>query len=145
MANPTDIRSQLKRDEGTVLFAYQDNAAERYWTIGTGRLIDHRKGGGISPDEADYLLDNDIHRVRAAIYAALPWADKLDATRLGVLLNMAFQLGVTGLLEFKRTLAEVEAGNYAQAAADMLLSAWAKQTPERAQRLANQMGSGIWN
>ena len=44
----------LRRDEGRVRHAYQDHLG--YWTIGVGRLIDQRKGGGLSEDEIDYLL-----------------------------------------------------------------------------------------
>jgi lysozyme len=45
-----NIAEQLRRDEGEVLHAYQDKYG--YWTIGVGRLIDARKGGGISVEES---------------------------------------------------------------------------------------------
>jgi lysozyme len=57
---------------------------------------------------------------------------------------MAFQLGTDGLLGFKNTLALIRDGKYAEAADAMLLSLWAKKTPERAKRLAEQMRSGVW-
>jgi len=61
-----------------------------------------------------------------------------------VLVNMAFQLGVVGLLQFKDTLTNVREGNYSGAAAAMLLSKWREQTPDRAKRLATQMETGVW-
>lgn len=138
----TNLRDQLKRDEGTVLSEYKDHLG--YSTIGTGRLIDKRKGGGITQAEADYLLDNDIAKVTQQVRSRLPWSDKLDEVRRGVLANMAFQMGIDGLLGFKNTLAMVERGDYQAAAAGMLNSKWATQTPQRAQRLSKQMASGQW-
>lgn len=137
-----DIIDQLKRDEGFRSSAYRDHLG--YLTIGIGRLIDERRKGGISEDEAEYLLENDIRRVTSALRSTIPWIDGIDSARRGVLVNMAFQLGVNGLLAFKRTLAHVQAGSYAAAASEMLQSDWAKQTTERAERLATQMMTGIW-
>jgi lysozyme len=139
---PADIASQLRRDEGEVLSAYQDHLG--YWTLGVGRLIDPRRGGGISAGESAYLLANDIGRIETLLDARLPWWRDLDDARRGVLVNMAFQLGVQGLLGFAATLALVQQRRWADAAAQMLQSKWAGQTPERAQRLARQMESGRW-
>lgn len=136
------LTQQLRRDEGEVLHAYQDHLG--YWTIGIGRLIDQRKGGGISAEESAYLLANDIAVRIAALRQKLDWFDELDEARQGVLVNMAFQMGVEGLLGFRNTLAMVRAGDYAGAASGMLSSLWANQTPERAKRLAEQMRTGEW-
>jgi lysozyme len=138
-----NIREQLARDEGVKPAAYQDHLG--YWTIGVGRLIDERKGGGLRPDEIDYLLDNDINDRREALTKALPFFKNLDAARQGVLINMAFQLGTAGLLSFKTTLGFIARYDYEGAAQQMLLSKWATQTPERAQRLAKQMKEGVWH
>lgn len=135
-------RKQLRRDEGEELSAYTDS--EGYLTIGIGRLIDKRKGGGISQAESEYLFSNDYDSKLAEVRRRIPWFSSLDVARQGVLLNMAFQMGVDGLLGFKNTLAMIERGDYAQAADGMLQSLWAKQTPERAKRLSEQMRSGKW-
>lgn len=137
-----EITTQLRRDEGEVLTAYTDSLG--FLTIGIGRLIDERKGGGISADEAAYLLANDIRAKTAGVLAALPWAAGLDEARRGVLVNMAFQLGLNGLLGFKNTLALIQGGNYARAAEGMAASLWAKQTPARCARLQKQMVTGEW-
>lgn len=135
-------RKQLKRDEGEVLHAYSDSLG--YITIGIGRLIDKRKGGGISEEESAYLFANDFNRTLSEVRRRIPWLDRLDVARQGVLLNMAFQLGVDGLLGFKNTLAMVERGDYERAADGMLQSLWAQQTPKRAKRLSDQMRDGRW-
>ena len=137
-----DLRQQLIRDEGSVNHAYQDSLG--FTTIGVGRLIDANRGGGLSDSEVDYLLNNDITDKTAQVLEALPWASKLNEPRLGVLINMAFQMGIGGLLQFKRALGSIEDGQYGEAAKEMLDSAWAKQTPARALRLAKQMETGEW-
>ena len=137
------LTAQLRRDEGTRATAYKDSMG--WLTIGVGRLIDSRKpGAGLRPDEIDYLLRNDIADRVAALQRALPWFEKLDQARQGVLINMAFQLGTDGLLAFRQTLALVRDGKYAEAAEQMLKSKWAEQTPARAKRLSEQMKTGEW-
>ncbi len=137
-----DLKQQLIRDEGVVNHAYADSLG--FLTIGVGRLIDKRRGGGLSPEEVEFLLTNDITVMSAAVLKTLPWSSKLSEPRLAVLINMAFQLGIGGLLEFKRTLGSIEDGQYSEASMEMLDSLWAQQTPERAKRLAKQMLTGEW-
>lgn len=137
-----DSYSQLKRDEGEVLHAYQDHLG--YWTIGIGILIDKRKGGGLRPEESEFVFRNRLRLLDAELADRIPWISKLDPARKGVLINMAFQMGVTGLLGFKNTLALIQSGKYQDAAKAMLQSKWATQTPARAQRLSNQMATGQW-
>jgi lysozyme len=134
--------SQLRRDEGEVLHAYQDHLG--YWTIGVGILIDQRRGGGLLPEESEFILQNRVRQRREAVAKSLPWFSQLDDARQGVLLNMSFQLGVAGLLAFKNTLEHVRLGQYSKAAELMLQSKWASQTPARASRLAKQMETGEW-
>lgn len=137
-----DSYSQLKRDEGEVLHAYEDSLG--FLTIGIGILIDKRKGGGLRPEESEFIFRNRLKLLDAELNNRLPWITKLDQARRGVLINMAFQLGVSGLLGFKNTLAMIEAGKYQDAANSMLQSKWATQTPARAKRLSNQILAGVW-
>lgn len=137
-----DSYSQLKRDEGEVLHAYQDHLG--FWTIGIGILIDKRKGGGLRPEESEFIFRNRLKLLDAELTDRLPWISKLDPARKGVLTNMAFQMGVAGLLGFKNTLALIQSGKYQDAAKAMLQSKWATQTPARANRLSRQMETGIW-
>lgn len=135
----TNILDQLKRDEGLRLKPYKDSVDKL--TIGYGRNLDDE---GISRDEAEYMLHNDVIQHGADLAAHLPWTNSLDAARRGVLLNMAFNMGVAGLMQFRNTLALIQAGNYAEAAEEMLKSRWAEQVGPRAHRLAEQMRSGVW-
>lgn len=137
-----NLFKQLREEEGEVLHAYKDS--EGYLTIGVGRLIDQRKGGGLSKEEAQYLLNNDVERFTKATLKALPWVANLDEARQGVFIGMAFQMGINGVLDFKNMLAKCKAKDYSGAATEMTNSLWAKQTPWRAARLAEQMRTGKW-
>lgn len=138
-----ELTRQLRGDEGVEPHAYQDHLG--FWTIGVGRLIDKRKSGsGLRPSEIDMLLQNDIDDRIEALTRRLQWFQDLDDARRGALLNMSFQLGVDGLLGFKNTLRMIERGDYSAAAEGMLNSLWARQTPERAARMAQQMKTGVW-
>jgi lysozyme len=138
-----ELTKQLRGDEAVKPCVYRDSLG--LWTIGVGRLVDSsRPGAGLRDDEITYLLNNDIDDRIAALTKALPWFQNLDDARQGVLLNMAFQMGTDGLLAFKNTLALVRDGKYSEAAAAMLESRWAEQTPNRAKRLSEQMRDGAW-
>ncbi|WP_199707265.1 glycoside hydrolase family protein [Teichococcus wenyumeiae] len=108
-------------------------------TIGIGRALNRK---GITAAEARYLLGNDVVEVREQVARSLPWSTRLTPVRRMVLEAMAFQMGLAGLLGFKNTLAMVERGDYAGAAAGMLNSQWARQTPARAKRMADLMREG---
>jgi lysozyme len=136
------LTKQLRRDEGEVLHAYQDHLG--FWTIGIGRLIDERKGGRISSVESANMLANDIADKMAELDRRLPWYRQLDPVRQGAIVNMAFQLGVDGLLGFTNTLGLIRQGRYPEASVQMLKSKWASQTPERALRMSKQIKEGTW-
>lgn len=138
--NLQKLIEELKRDEGCVLHAYQDSLG--YTTIGIGRMIDERRGGGISQDEAEYLLANDIERVTRALQERVDCFNDLDDVRQRSLVNMAFQLGIGGLLKFKKMLAAMDDEQWSTAANEALDSRWAQQTPERAKRIAYMIETG---
>lgn len=134
-----NISDQLIRDESIRLRPYKDSVGKL--TIGVGRNLDDV---GISESEADFMLANDISAVTAQLSSNLPWTEGLDDARRGVLLNMAFNMGIHGLLGFKNMMAAVQVGKYTEAANEMLDSKWATQVGARAHRLAQQMETGVW-
>ena len=145
-----DLQQQLIRDESVKLFVYDDangkpivpgSHVEGHPTIGIGRALDVH---GISMSEALYLNNNDIKDVQNGLLDSLPWLANLDMVRFAALENMAFNLGVNGLLGFTETLAAIKQGNYELAAEDMLQSEWAQQVGDRANRLAQQIKTGVW-
>ena len=128
------VREILKQDEGEVLHAYQDHLG--YWTIGYGRLIDKRRGGGITQREAEFLLDNDISRVVEQLAARTDFLSHPEEVQ-HALINMAFQLGVNGLMSFRKMWGHLALRDYKAAADEALDSRWATQTPKRAQRVTD--------
>lgn len=134
---------QLTLDEGKKRTVYHDHLG--FATIGVGRLVDDRKpGAGLRDSEMAFMLQNDINDRISALAIAYPWFMRLDEARQGVLLNMSFQLGMTGLAGFRNTMELIRSGFYDKAADAMLLSKWAAQTPERAKRMSDQMRTGVW-
>ena len=128
------ITADLKRDEGFVSHAYQDSKG--FWTIGYGRLIDERLGGGITESEALGLLERDIHQTFADLDRTLPWWRALPPFQQRGLVNMAFNLGLPRLLTFKKMLAALQTGDGERAAIEALDSIWAGQVKGRADRIA---------
>jgi lysozyme len=125
-----------------VAHCYADSLG--YLTIGVGHLVDKRRGGKLPEHIIDALLDYDIDSHWHELVEALPWVKDLDEVRQHVMLDMAFNLGIPGLLTFRNTLRYIQEGNYVQAAANMLLSKWARQVKTRAVRLAKMMETGQW-
>jgi lysozyme len=133
-----NLTEQLKRHEGFVPHAYQDHLG--FWTIGYGRLVDKSRNGGISKDEADMLLRADIARVITELHARLSFYERLPDRKKQALANMAFQLGINGLLNFRRMLSAIKDGDWTRARIEALDSRWASQTPARAREIANMIG-----
>ena len=128
------LRTQIQQDEGLRLTPYRDTNGKL--SIGYGRNLTDR---GISPPEADLLLDHDLTLARSEVLLHCPWTSTLDGPRHAVLVAMAYNMGMTRVLEFTQTLAAVEAGRYEDAARAMMDSRWATQVGNRARRLAAQM------
>lgn len=145
----TNIIDQLKRDEGFVDHIYIDSVGKR--TIGYGHNLDAKPIpdldiGPLTEWEATAILKQDVYDTNALLIKDLPWLSNFDflGPRYGVLLNMSFNMGVNGLLKFKRFLGYVESGDYNIASFEMLNSLWARQTHQRAFRLSIQMRDGVW-
>ncbi len=133
------IEDQLIRDEALRLKPYRDSVGKL--TIGVGRNLDDV---GISQDEAMTLLQNDIEHASAVLRTRLPWTISIDEVRRAALVNMCFNMGIGGLLGFRKFLAALESGDYKSAAAEMMDSTWYKQVGDRAHRLSIQIETGEW-
>lgn len=135
--NTTDLIKQLRIDEGVRKHPYLCTAKKL--TIGVGRNLDDV---GLSDDEIDYLLANDIKRVEAALDKALPWWRQMTDRRQQALANFCFNVGIGTVLTFKNTLAFLKAGDYDRAADNLLLSKYAKQVGQRAVRVSQMIREG---
>jgi lysozyme len=134
-----DIYEQLRRDESVRKFPYRDTVGKL--TIGVGRNLN---GKGLSDEEIEHLLENDIREITIEANGKLPWFPALDGVRQGVILNMIFNMGFAGLEKFPRFLQAVAQGEWETAADEMRDSEWARQVGDRAVRLEEQMRTGAW-
>lgn len=130
------IEEQLILHEGMRLKPYRCPAGKL--TIGVGRNLEAK---GLTKEEALILLRNDIAETTNQLQT-YAWYARLDPIRQKVLVDMAYNLGVGGLLKFRKMIAALERGDYEGAADQMLDSRWAEQVGMRATRLAEMMRSG---
>ena len=95
-----DFLNLIRKHEG---FSASANGDRRdSLTIGYGRLIDARRGGGITRQEAKFLLAGDTKWAEETLRALYQGADDFTAARYSTLVYMAFDLGRGGLLRFSK-------------------------------------------
>ncbi len=135
--NYEKLIKSVKKHEGLRLKPYRCTAGKL--TIGYGRNLEDT---GISKNAAEILLVKDLERVQTKLLKKINY-DKYPSHVQNVLLEMGFQLGVPGLLKFKKTLQLIDNGDYIGASKEMLNSKWAKQTPKRANTLSKLMKEGF--
>ena len=128
--NIDTVTEMLIANEGVVLHEYKDHLG--YSTLGVGRLIEKDKGG-ITEEEAKYLLANDIQTVCDRLDRNWSWWRDLSEDRQHVMIDLSFNLG-NRLGQFKNFLANLQAGNYQAASDDLMDSKYAEQVPNRATR-----------
>ncbi len=133
------ITDMIKRYEGLSLKPYRCNAGKL--TIGFGRNLEDV---GIDVNEAEIMLSADLQKAEEELKNKVPFYKQLSLVRKGVLLNMAFNLGITGLLKFKNMLSAMERRDYDTAADEMLDSKWAKEVGSKADELAQMMKEDAW-
>jgi lysozyme len=135
------LLEMLKRHEGVRSHVYLCSAG--YETIGVGRNIS-KSGMGLSGDEVDYLLENDIVRVIKELSLEYPWFKDLDDVRKDAMIDISFNLGATRLRGFKRALAAMEVADYKMAAKEFLDSKWSRDVKGRATELCYMIEMGSY-
>lgn len=157
MIDEFEAVQRLSLHEGIRLQPYR--CSRGYLTIGVGRNLETNPlsreeikvlgrrdlSSGITRQEAFFLLRGDIRRTLENCRKNIPFFDNLDDERQYVLVDMAFNLGINGLLKFKKMLTFIGVGNYRQAAAELLSSRYASQVHIRAERLAQTLQNGYWH
>ena len=127
------VIDSLKQEEGFDGMPYEDTLGIP--TIGYGTKLP------LTEEEAELLLKHRLDKKILEISEKEPFFLDLPQKAQEVIANMAYQLGVGGVLEFKKMWAALKHRDYQKAADEMLDSKWAKQTPNRAKRLAEIMRS----
>lgn len=131
---------QLKRHEGIKLKPYKCIANKL--TIGVGRNLEDV---GISEEEAEYLLQNDIAEARHQLLTAFPWMGELNDARISAMINFTFNVGIGTVKKFEKALAALKEKNYDEAANQMMKSVWAIQVKGRAKEITEQIRTGEWS
>lgn len=127
----------LKKHEGLKLKVYKCPAGKL--TIGFGRNLEDN---GITESEAEFLLFGDIGRIISELKKRLNIFDELSVNRQAVLVDMAFNLGITGLFSFKKMIAAIESQDFKNAAKEMQDSRWFNQVGNRAKFLQKLIMEG---
>ena len=133
------VREQLLGHEGERLKPYRCTAGKL--TIGVGRNIEDR---GISKEESRYLLANDIVAVENQCWEKFQWfrGEHLNDARKAAVMNMVFNMGIEGFSKFRKTIAHLEAGRWAEAADEAMDSKWSKDVGRRAVEVTTAIREG---
>jgi lysozyme len=152
--NIDKLKKLLKQEEGFRSKQYLDTNG--YLTIGYGHNLS-AKGinsqmasikwpNGISTNEAEAMLEQDIINAIDLVKKYLLFFEKLDEVRQAVLIDMCFNMGIKKLIMFHDTLYFIGKRDFKKAAEEMLDSKWAKiDVGARAIRLAKMMETGEWS
>jgi len=124
------ISDMLRRHEGFRSKPYLDTVGVP--TFGYGFTY-------ITKAEADMILSGRVVELYNSCSAKWPWFEELCDIRKIVIMDMAYNLGITGLSRLTSVIAAVSSGRWADAAAAMLSTLWAKQVKGRARELAGMM------
>jgi len=124
------LLEDIKQEEGFSGTVYK--CTEGFDTVGYGTRMP------ITKEEATLLLEYRLKAMKAQLTGYLYDIDIKDEA-WDILFNMAYQLGVKGVLNFKNMIKALKDNDYKEASIQMLDSLWAKQTPNRAKRLSDRM------
>lgn len=124
------IKSRIRKFEGLRLKPYR--CPSGYLTIGYGRNLETK---GITIDEAEFLLNNDVNETIESLMNAIDFFIMLPEPAQEVLVDMAFNMGITKLLTFTKFLNALKEKNWLKAAEEMENSKWYKQVGNRAKEL----------
>ena len=133
----TDLKKMLKKHEGFKGKPYTDTVGKL--TIGYGRNL---TDNGISKEEAEIMLQNDINTAKQELLKVVPNILTLSPARQAVLIDMMVNLGATKFKKFKKLLAAIQKEDFKEAAKEMLDSQWAIQVGQRAKELSALMTKG---
>lgn len=131
---------QLKIHEGVKLKPYKCSAGKL--TVGVGRNLEDV---GISMEEAEYFLQNDIAEARSQLLHAFQWMGEFNDARISAMINFTFNVGIGTVKKFENTLSYLQSGEWDKAADEMMDSRWASQVGNRAIEVTEQIRTGKWN
>lgn len=140
--SPVDIaklKNSLKRNEGVRLKPYVDSVGKI--SIGIGRNL---TDVGITLDEADYLLDNDIKHVLDQVQQEDWWPSVKDNdVRARAMVEIVFNMGIYGVRTFKSAISCLKALDFSGAARNFMDSKWSQQVHDRVAIICQMIETGL--
>jgi lysozyme len=134
--NMDRIRTTLIKHEGIELKPYRCTSDKL--TIGVGRNLDDN---GISHETAMQMLTEDIDAAVEDLRRNLSWFDAAPVPVQEALVNLAFNMGMPNLMQFRKTLILLRDGAWDRAADELLDSRYATQVGYRAVEVADMIRS----
>ena len=135
----SELTEMLRKHEGVRDKVYLCSAG--YETIGVGLNISE-DGLGLSEDEIDYLLNNDIKRVREELTEEYYWFAGLNDARQDAMIDLSFNLGQTRLRGFVKALEAMSREEFENAADEFMDSRWSEQVGDRAVEVTEIIRTG---
>ena len=127
----------IKMEEGYRSSVYLDTLEKP--TIGYGFLIDSLE---LQEDICQLILMRKLEKLIKNIKFNFKWFDDMPENVQDVVINICYQLGVSGFSKFKKTIQFMKNKQWDKASIEMLDSKWAReQTPQRALRLSETVKS----
>ena len=126
-----NLISNIKQSEGFRSVVYKDTLG--FDTIGYGTKLP------LNEDEAELLLNYRLKLMKFDLLDRVKFISEVPEDKQNILFEMSYQLGVNGVLNFKKMLAALETRDYTLASLEMINSKWYIQTQNRAFRLAREM------
>ena len=127
-----NLLEQIKDHEGFSSTVYE--CTEGYDTIGYGFAI---KDLELTEEIAEDILIGKLSKLRLRLCKTFDWFLDTPEVVQEVIMNMCYQMGLSGFSQFKKTIYYLETEQYEEAADEMLDSLWHKQTPGRSQELSD--------
>ena len=124
----------IKQHEGYVGIVYKDSLGID--TIGYGFDI---KDLELDEDICEEILKRKLDQLESSIRLKFGWFPFMPDEIKDVVMEMCYQLGVTGFSKFVKTITYLKDKDFKNASIEMLDSKWAKQTPNRAKELSNRV------
>lgn len=130
--NLNRLLESIKKHESFSRTVYKDSLG--FDTIGYGSAI---KNLELDEDLAGIIMERKVMSLILECYDRFPWLSSQPSRIQEVVLNMTYQMGVTGFSKFRKTIAFLVKKDYKSASLEMLRSRWGRtQSPNRALELS---------
>ena len=131
------LKNRIKKNEGFSIKPYKDILGKP--TIGYGHLIKNKERHLFFKKQTkEYLnkvFENDFNTALISFQHHFNTSKKRPKKTKELIIEMIFQIGVEGVLKFKKMIRQIEKNNKHLAALEMMDSLWYSQTPKRVENL----------